>query len=106
DVCSSDLERYNVWRFTNVFEQKQKGYYGVYVKVLTGDIPTEKARRLVEGIQNHVADDIRITQNQNLLFKFVREESLPHLFNLLTELGDRKSTRLNSSHVKISYAVF
>lgn len=82
-----DKERYNVWRFTNVFEQKQKGYFGVYVKVLTGDIPTEKARRLVEGIQNHVADDIRITQNQNLLFKFVREESLPHLFNLLTELG-------------------
>src|SRR5690606_40548847 len=36
----------------------------------------------------------------------------PHVFvpsvhgERLPELGDRKSTRLNSSHVKISYAVF
>src|SRR5690606_37754451 len=29
-----------------------------------------------------------------------------HLTGLFTDLGDRKSTRLNSSHVKISYAVF
>src|SRR5690606_41628678 len=28
------------------------------------------------------------------------------LWSLLGERGDRKSTRLNSSHVKISYAVF
>src|SRR5690606_39679786 len=30
----------------------------------------------------------------------------PHLRTLRTHLEDRKSTRLNSSHVKISYAVF
>src|SRR5690554_7268327 len=28
------------------------------------------------------------------------------LFSLILALGDRKSTRLNSSHVRISYAVF
>src|SRR5690606_39950981 len=31
---------------------------------------------------------------------------LPYYTSALTEIGDRKSTRLNSSHVKISYAVF
>src|SRR5690606_15930462 len=82
-----DAAKYQVWRATNVFEQKQKGFFGVYVKILTGDIPTSKARELVAGIRDHIADDIRITQNQNLLFKFVREESLPHLFNLITQLG-------------------
>src|SRR5690606_40825126 len=29
-----------------------------------------------------------------------------HVFTLLRDLEDRKSTRLNSSHVKIPYAVF
>src|SRR5690606_41923906 len=32
--------------------------------------------------------------------------SLPISVSDLTRCGDRKSTRLNSSHVKISYAVF
>ncbi|WP_085471698.1 HEPN domain-containing protein [Sphingobacterium psychroaquaticum] len=77
---------YEIWRATNVFKQKQAAYFGVYVKVLTGDISTAKARVLVSGLKGHVADDIRITQNQGLLLKFVREESLPHIFNLLTEL--------------------
>lgn len=85
-----DAIAYDIWKRTNVFAQKQAGYYGVFVKVLTGDIPTEKARLLVAGIRDHIADDIRITQNQNLLFKYVREESLPHIFNVLTELGYAK----------------
>ncbi len=82
-----DEGAFRIWRKTNVFAQKQSGYFGVYVNVQTGDISTDKARRLVSGIRGHVADDIRITQGQNLLFKFVREASLPHLFNLLVELG-------------------
>src|SRR5690606_41229060 len=34
------------------------------------------------------------------------ELSVDWLSTKLMEIGDRKSTRLNSSHVKISYAVF
>lgn len=74
---------YAVWRATNVCRQKQKGYLSVYVKVTTGDISTPKARKLVEGVRGHIADEIRVTQNQGLLFKFVREESLPHLYKVL-----------------------
>lgn len=86
-VTPVDIAAFDVWKQTNVFEQKQTGFFGVFVKVLTGDIPTDKARSLVAGIREHIADDIRITQNQNLLFKYVREESLPHIFNVLTALG-------------------
>src|SRR5690606_41247777 len=36
-----------------------------------------------------------------------RQSRIPtHASNLTTGMSDRKSTRLNSSHVKISYAVF
>src|SRR5438874_8812532 len=35
-----------------------------------------------------------------------RFESFDRCFESVTNIGDRKSTRLNSSHVEISYAVF
>ena len=78
--------RYEQWLITNVFEQKQKGFYGVYLKVTKGDIPTDVARKLVDAIRPYVADEIRITQNQGLLLKYVKKEALPALYAGLTAL--------------------
>ena len=86
EVTVSNPLRYEQWLITNVFEQKQKGFYGVYVKVPVGDIPTDTARKLVDAISPYVADEIRITQNQGLLLKYVRKEVLPALYAGLTEL--------------------
>lgn len=86
EVTITNPLRYEQWLITNVFEQKQKGFYGVYVKVPVGDIPSDTARKLVDAIRPYVADEIRITQNQGLLLKFVRKEALPALYNGLTEL--------------------
>lgn len=85
DITYSDVEianplRYEQWLVTNVFEQKQKDFYGVYIKVPVGDIPTATARKLVAAIKPYVGDEIRITQNQGLLLKYVRKESLPALY--------------------------
>ncbi len=82
-----DQLKYQLWLDTNVFEQKQKGFFGVYVKVQTGDIPTPQARKLVDAIKGLVADEIRITINQGLLLKFVTKEALPHLFVALDQIG-------------------
>ncbi|SDS86186.1 sulfite reductase (ferredoxin) [Mucilaginibacter mallensis] len=86
EVTISNPLRYEQWLATNVFEQKQKDFYGVYIKVPVGDIPTDTARKLVDILRPLVADEIRITQNQGLLLKFVRKEALPALYNGLTEL--------------------
>ena len=90
DVTISDPLHYESWLKTNVFEQKQKGFYGVYIKVTTGDIPTAKARDFIESIRGLVADEIRITINQGLLLKFVRPEALPLLFERLKNLDFAK----------------
>ena len=90
DVIISDPLHYESWLKTNVFEQKQKGFYGVYIKVTTGDIPTAKARDFIESIRGLVADEIRITINQGLLLKFVRPEALPLLFERLKDLDFAK----------------
>lgn len=82
-----DAVHYQDWLKTNVFEQKQKGFYGIYIKVSTGDMPTEQARLMVDSIRGLVADELRITQNQGLLLKFARKEALPLLYTRLKELG-------------------
>ena len=86
DIHISDQFVYQRWLDTNVFEQKQAGFYGVYIKVTTGDIPTSKARKFVAAISGLVADEIRITINQGLLLKYVRKEALPVLFERLKDL--------------------
>ncbi|MDB4918920.1 nitrite reductase [Mucilaginibacter sp.] len=86
DVTINNPLRYEQWLITNVFEQKQPGFYGVYIKVPVGDIPSDKARKLVALLEPLVANEIRITQNQGLLLKYVRKEALPVLYNGLTEL--------------------
>lgn len=86
EVVISDQLIYQRWLDTNVFSQKQDGFYGVYIKVTTGDIPTSKARKFIAAISGLVADEIRITINQGLLLKYVRKEALPVLFERLKEL--------------------
>nr|WP_294877381.1 nitrite reductase [uncultured Pedobacter sp.] len=81
---------YKHWRATNAVAQKQEGFYGVYIKVTKGDIPTDLARKLVDAISPFAADEIRVTQNQGLLLKYVREGALPSLYVELKALGFAK----------------
>ncbi len=77
---------YKHWFATNVVPQKQSGFYAVYVKIRVGDIKTEKARAFVSAIRPYVADEIRITQNQGLLLKYVSKNALPSLYQALLDI--------------------
>lgn len=82
-----DAVKYDRWYKTNVFEQKQKGFYGVYVKQHLGDLASDGAREFAQVVKKFAADDIRITVNQSWLLKFVEHEEIPALFNALNKLG-------------------
>lgn len=86
-VTIEDKNRYERWLKTNVFEQKQKGFYGVYVRVLLGNMSSDKARKFATLVDELAGDDIRITINQNYLLKFVRQEALGALYVALDQLG-------------------
>lgn len=83
----ADESKFALWKATNVFPQKQEGYFGAYIKLPLGNIHADKARQLADVVAAYAADDIRITVNQGFLLKFLTEEALPHLFNALNELG-------------------
>jgi len=83
DPSDIDEQKFKRWRGTNVFEQKQKGFYGVYVRVPLGNIDVKRARIFAEIAKTYAADEIRITVNQGYLLKYVRPENLPSLYHAL-----------------------
>ncbi|MXV16056.1 nitrite/sulfite reductase [Hufsiella ginkgonis] len=83
----ADPLKYEQWLKSNVYTQKQEGFHAVGIKVQNGDIKTPVARKLANLVRTAAADDIRLTNTQGILLRFVRTESLPYLFEELNKLG-------------------
>lgn len=83
----ADDKKYQDWLTANTFEQKQKGFFGVYLKITNGDIKPDTARALASLVKDYASQDMRITMNQGLLIKYVRKEVLPYLYTELNKLG-------------------
>ncbi|MCU0326052.1 MAG: nitrite/sulfite reductase, partial [Spirosomaceae bacterium] len=76
---------YQDWFVTNVFKQKQDGFYGVFVRVPLGNLSSTISRSLIEKLDGYIGDDVRVTINQGLFLRFVPEANLPFVFNVLAE---------------------
>jgi len=85
-AVSVDKAAFDLWKSSNVFEQKQKGFFGVYLKIHLGDVSPNTARALAKLIRETAADDIRFTPEQNILLRFVKAESLQYLYSELIKL--------------------
>lgn len=83
--------QYEYWLQTNVFEQKQKGWYAAAMRLHLGDIDASVTRRLVQKLHAFTADDIRVTPNQGFLFKYIRKAHLPYIYSVLEEEGLAKA---------------
>lgn len=82
-----DPLKYELWKSTNLFKQKQEGYYAVYVRVPNGNISSDTSRRLIAQLEGVIADDVRVTINQGLQFRFVKPEQLPYVYAVLESEG-------------------
>jgi sulfite reductase (ferredoxin) len=78
---------FEVWKKTNVYPQKQEGYFAVYVRVLNGNISSEASRRLIERLRPVIADDVRVTINQGLQLRFVKPEHIEYIYSVLEQEG-------------------
>lgn len=80
-------EKFEKWKKTNVFLQKQAGFYGVYVKLPLGNMSSDLTRTFADIVDKFASDELRVTVNQGYLLRFVRESSLPHLFAALDKIA-------------------
>ncbi|TFU25249.1 nitrite/sulfite reductase [Thermus tengchongensis] len=74
------------WRRTNLFRQKQEGFYTVLVRLPLGDIAPEGLRALADIAETYAAE-VRSAISQNLLLRFVPEEALGGLYEALLKAG-------------------
>jgi sulfite reductase (ferredoxin) len=77
--------QFDIWKQTNVIAQKQAGFFAVYIRVPNGNISSDTCRTLIEQLQTVIANDVRITINQGLQFRYVKEEHLPYVYHVLAQ---------------------
>jgi sulfite reductase beta subunit-like hemoprotein len=80
-------KEFHYWRATNVVGQRQPGYCAVYIRLPLGDIQARQLTALAEIARRCSGGTVRTTQEQNLLLRWVREESLYDLWRRLSEVG-------------------
>ncbi len=85
-VSKTDIE-FARWIKTNTFEQRQKNYYGVYIKVLLGDLSSDDARKLAPIIESYASSELCLTINQNILLRYVPVQHLLPLYQALKNIG-------------------
>jgi sulfite reductase (ferredoxin) len=84
---NGDLSEFERFRATNVREQKQAGFVTVEAKVTRGDLTPEQFRGLAQIMRAYAGGYARTTVQQNLVLRWVREESVYDVWRALDELG-------------------
>ena len=74
------------WRKANVYEQSQKDYAIVTVKLPLGDITASQLRNLASISMKYINGTIRTTVEQNIILRWVPIKALPALYTDLREL--------------------
>jgi sulfite reductase (ferredoxin) len=72
---------------TNVQRQRQHGFSTVEVKVTRGDLTPEQLRGIAQIMRDHTGNAARTSVHQNLILRWVRDESVYDVWRALGELG-------------------
>ncbi len=75
------------WSRTNVRKQKQPGYSIVVVATLLGDLTSAQMRLLCELAEVYADGLLRVTMDQNLVFRWVRTENVQAFHKSLAAAG-------------------
>ncbi|HWG07564.1 MAG TPA: nitrite/sulfite reductase [Solirubrobacteraceae bacterium] len=84
---NGDASEFERFRAANVREQKQEGFATVEVKVTRGDLTPEQFRGLAQIMRDYAGGYARSTVQQNMVLRWVREESVYDVWRALSELG-------------------
>ena len=80
-------EGFEQWYETNVYHQRQEGYVVATINLPLGDLSAWQIRELADLARRFTGENVRITVEQNILFRWVSESDLPDLYRELQGLG-------------------
>jgi sulfite reductase beta subunit-like hemoprotein len=78
---------YAEWAEHNVRPQKQAGFSSVVIRLILGDITTAQLRALATLVVQYGEGELRTTNEQNLLLRYVPDARLPALHRELVRVG-------------------
>jgi sulfite reductase beta subunit-like hemoprotein len=84
---NGDSREYERWAASNVKPQRQAGFSTAQIKVTRGDLTPEQFRGLAQLMRDFSGGYARTTVEQNLVLRWVRDESLYDVWTRLRELG-------------------
>ena len=84
---NSDLREFTAFVTANVRAQRQQGFSAVEVKVTRGDLKPEQFRGLAAIMREYCGGHARTTVGQNIVLRWVRDESLYEVFSKLKDIG-------------------
>ncbi len=89
EAASPNGDRQAFERFvdSNVQRQRQQGFSAVEVKITRGDLTPEQFRGLGQIMRDYSGGNARSTVQQNLVLRWVRDESVYDVWTKLVELG-------------------
>jgi sulfite reductase beta subunit-like hemoprotein len=85
--ANGDLGAYQRFLAANVEPQRQEGFSAVQLKVIRGDLTPEQFRGLADIMREFSGGYARTTVHQNLVLRWVRDESVYDVWRRLCELG-------------------
>ncbi|MEM3057734.1 MAG: nitrite/sulfite reductase [Candidatus Nitrosocaldaceae archaeon] len=87
---------YKRWFNTNVVEQKQQGYYLVFISLQMGDISANQLRELARVVEEFSGENAIITTpQQGFVIRWVLGSDLPKLYKQLSSVGLAKPGALS-----------
>ena len=84
---NGDMAAFSAFVSANVRAQRQQGFSAVEVKVTRGDLKPEQFRGIATLMREYCGGYARMTVGQNIVLRWVRDESLFEVFQALRDLG-------------------
>jgi sulfite reductase (ferredoxin) len=84
---NGDVAEFDKFRASNVRPQRQKGFSTVQVRVIRGDLSPEQFRGLARLMREYSGGSARMTIEQNIVLRWVRNEAVYEVWQELKKLG-------------------
>jgi sulfite reductase (ferredoxin) len=84
---NGDGSEFDRFRSSNVTPQRQPGFSSVQVHVPRGDLSPEQLRAIADVARRYSGGWVRTTVHQNLVLRWVRDETVYEVWQALTALG-------------------